>query len=30
MPVIGDVRVMPEYLEDTYETLSRHLKSLER
>jgi ATP adenylyltransferase len=30
MPVIGDVRVMPEYLEDTYETLSKHLKSLER
>ncbi|HSC35935.1 MAG TPA: HIT domain-containing protein [Thermodesulfobacteriota bacterium] len=30
MPVIGDIRVMPEYLEDTYETLSKHLKSLER
>ena len=30
MPVIGDVRVMPEYLEETYETLSKHLKSLER
>jgi len=30
MPVIGDVRVMPEYLEETYETLRKHLKSLER
>ncbi|MGH7850642.1 MAG: HIT family protein [Thermodesulfobacteriota bacterium] len=30
MPVIGDIRVMPEYLEETYETLSKHLKSLER
>jgi ATP adenylyltransferase len=30
MPVIGDVRVMPEYLEETYETLKKHLKSLER
>ncbi len=30
MPVIGDLRVMPEYLEDTYETLKEHLKSLER
>ena len=30
MPVIGDVRVMPEYLEETYETLSKQLKSLER
>ena len=30
MPVIGDIRVMPEYLEDTYETLKEHLKSLER
>ena len=30
MPVIGDVRVMPEYLEETYETLKEHLKSLER
>lgn len=30
MPVIGDVRVMPEYLEETYETLSRQLKTLER
>lgn len=30
MSVIADVRVMPEYLEQTYETLSKHLKSLER
>ena len=30
MSVIADVRVMPEYLEETYETLSKHLKSLER
>lgn len=30
MPVIGNIRVMPEYLEETYETLSKHLKSLER
>jgi ATP adenylyltransferase len=30
MAVIADVRVMPEYLEETYETLSKHLKSLER
>ncbi|MCL4244707.1 MAG: HIT family hydrolase, partial [Candidatus Dadabacteria bacterium] len=30
MPVIADVRVMPEYLEDTYETLSRQLNTLER
>jgi ATP adenylyltransferase len=30
MPVIGDIRVMPEYLEETYETLKKHLKSLER
>ena len=30
MPVIGDVRVIPEYLEETYETLRKHLKSLER
>jgi len=30
MPVIGDARVMPEYLEETYKTLRKHLKSLER
>ena len=30
MSVIADVRVMPEYLEQTYETLSNYLKSLER
>lgn len=30
MSVIADVRVMPEYLEETYETLNKHLKSLER
>ena len=30
MPVIGDVRVMPEYLEETYEALRKNLKSLER
>lgn len=29
MPVIADVRVMPEYLEDTYETLSQEIKTLE-
>ena len=29
MPVIADVKVMPEYLEDTYETLSREIKTLE-
>ncbi len=27
MPLIADVKVMPEYLEDTYETLSEHLKN---
>lgn len=30
MPVIADLRVMPEYLEETYETLSKQLKTLER
>ncbi len=30
MAVIADVRVMPEYLEDTYEKLSRQLNTLER
>ena len=30
MPVIGNIRVMPEYLEETYETLRKYLKSLER
>ena len=29
MPVIADVKVMPEYLEDTYETLSQEIKTLE-
>ncbi len=28
MPVIGDVRVMPEYLEDTYNTLNQELNKL--
>lgn len=27
MPLIADVKVMPEYLEDTYETLSEQLKN---
>jgi len=27
MPLIGDVKVMPEYLEDTYETLSEQIKN---
>ena len=26
MPLIGDVKVMPEYLEDTYKTLSEKIK----
>jgi ATP adenylyltransferase len=30
MAVIADVRVLPEYLEDTYETLRMQLKSMER
>ncbi len=30
MPVIGDVRVMPEYLEETYDTLNQQVKKLER
>lgn len=29
MPVISDVRIMPEYLEDTYDALSREIKTLE-
>ena len=29
MPVIGDVRVMPEYLEDTYNKLYPHFKAVE-
>lgn len=27
MPLIGDVKVMPEYLEDTYKTLSEQIKN---
>jgi len=27
MPLIGDVKVMPEYLEDTYKTLSEKIKN---
>ncbi len=27
MPLIADVKVMPEYLEDTYETLSEQIKN---
>jgi len=27
MPLIGDVKVMPEYLHDTYETLSKQIKN---
>lgn len=27
MPLIGDVKVMPEYLEDTYKTLSQQIKN---
>ena len=27
MPIIGDVKVMPEYLEDTYKTLSEKIKN---
>lgn len=29
MPVIADVKIMPEYLEDTYEALSKEIKTLE-
>jgi ATP adenylyltransferase len=27
MPLIGDVKIMPEYLEDTYKTLSEQIKN---
>ncbi len=27
MPLIGDIKVMPEYLEDTYKTLSEKIKN---
>ena len=29
MPVIADVKIMPEYLEDSYEALSKEIKTLE-
>ncbi len=29
MPVIADVKIMPEFLEDTYEALSNEIKTLE-
>ena len=29
MPIIADVKIMPEYLEDTYEALSDEIKNLE-
>lgn len=28
MPLIGDVKVMPEYLEDTYKTLNEKIKNI--
>jgi ATP adenylyltransferase len=30
MPVLGDVKVMPEYLDETYLKLSKQLKSMKR
>jgi hypothetical protein len=30
MPIIGDVKVMPEYLDQTYLKLSEQLKTKER
>jgi ATP adenylyltransferase len=30
MPVLGDVKVMPEYLDETYLRLAKQLKSIKR